>query len=183
MIKRKQIFLIQLLLIFLGTVISAKPLSKTIVWKYYEWRDWIYRWDSIAKADSLQPVVWMEIPEIELSTFIVADDTEKNLEKYPCLAEGQHLKESGLNIILGHRDMQFFKLKDLKDEHRIMFEFKDKSRKTYRIIETEVIAKDRTERRLADNQNKDMLVLMTCHPFLFLGSAPDRFLVWAELAE
>jgi LPXTG-site transpeptidase (sortase) family protein len=183
MITKRKVFIVQMLLLFVGTVIIAKPLSETIVWKVGNILDRKYRWDNITKKQHLLPVAWMEIPEINLSTFVVAYDTEDNLSRYPCLADSSALKEKGLNVILGHRDMQFFKLKDLQDSLFIEFEFSDKSKLRYSICETEVVPKDAAEKRLNDKQDEDWLVLMTCHPFLFVGSAPDRFLVWAKKVE
>ena len=123
MINKKTIFIVQMLLVFIATVIVSKPLSKIIVWKMDEFRDRKYRWESINKKKYLNPVAWMEIPEIELSTFVVSNPTEKNLSEYPCLADFSAIQTKGMNIVLGHRDMRFFKLRNLEYEHPIKLEF------------------------------------------------------------
>ncbi len=180
MINKKTIFIVQMLLVFIATVIVSKPLSEIIVWKMNDIRDRKYRWESINKKKDLNPVAWMEIPEIKLSTFVMADPTEKNLSEYPCLADFSAIQTKGMNIVLGHRDMRFFKLRNLEYDHPIKLEFSDKTTREFKICEMEVLPKDQAEKRLAEKKDENWLVLMTCHPFLFVGPAPDRFLVWAK---
>jgi len=178
--NKKTLFLIQMLLLFIGTVIVVKPLCNIIEVKMNDFLDKKYRWESINKKKYLNPVAWLEISEIELSTFIVADPTEKNLSEYPCLADRSSIEDRGLNLILGHRDMRFFKLRNLTYGNPVKLEFNDNSLKDYKIYEIEVLPKARAEERLKEKRDENWLVLMTCHPFLFVGPAPDRFLVWAK---
>ncbi len=183
MIKRKTLFIIQMLLLFIGTVLVAKPIYMIVGAKLNDYRDRKYRWESINRKKYLNPVAWLEIPDLELSTFIVADPTEKNLSEYPCLAEFSKVRTKGMNIVLGHRDMRFFKLRNLEYENPIRLEFNDNTSREYKICEMEVLPKDQAEKRLEEKKDENWLVLMTCHPFLFVGPAPDRFLVWAKEVE
>jgi len=181
--NKKTIFIIQMLLLFIGTVIISKPLCNIIEVKMNDFLDKKYRWDSISRKKYLNPVAWIEIPEIELNTFIVADATEENLSEYPCLADLSAIQTTEMNIVLGHRDMQFFKLRNLAYEYPIRLEFKDNTSREYKICEIEVLPKAKAAERLKEKKDENWLVLMTCHPFLYVGPAPDRFLVWAKEVE
>jgi len=178
--NKKILFIIQILLLFIGTVLVAKPIYIIVSAKVNDYRDRKYRWESISRKKYLKPVAWLEIPDLELNTFIVADPTEKNLSEYPCLAEFSNVQTNRMNIVLGHRDMRFFKLRNLEYGNPIKLEFEDNTSREYKICEMEVLPKDQAEKRLEEKKDENWLVLMTCHPFLFVGPAPDRFLVWAK---
>jgi len=51
----------------------------------------------------------------------------------------------------------------------------------YRVESTEVVSPEQTEVLAATRE--PLLTLITCYPFQYLGSAPDRFIVQARLVE
>jgi sortase A len=48
----------------------------------------------------------------------------------------------------------------------------------YRVVSTEVVSPD--DVAVLDPTDGEVLTLVTCHPFFFVGAAPNRFIVRAE---
>jgi sortase A len=48
----------------------------------------------------------------------------------------------------------------------------------YRVVSTRVVSPD--DIAVLDSTGGEVLTLVTCHPFYFVGPAPDRFIVRAE---
>jgi sortase A len=48
----------------------------------------------------------------------------------------------------------------------------------YRVVSTKVVSAD--DIAVLHPSESEILTLITCHPFYFVGSAPDRFIVRAE---
>jgi sortase A len=48
----------------------------------------------------------------------------------------------------------------------------------YRVVSTRVVSPDNVA--VLDASNGEILTLVTCYPFYFVGSAPNRFIVRAE---
>lgn len=81
-------------------------------------------------------------------------------------------------IISGHRDTYFHSLKNLKRNDLITVETA-KGTFTYFIKKFSVVpAQDYT---ILTPRSKPILTLTTCYPFSFIGNAPKRFIVTAEL--
>lgn len=85
--------------------------------------------------------------------------------------------EPGNMGIAGHRDSFFRPLKDIAKEDVITLttlrgEFR------YRVVSTRVVAP--TEVSVLSPTANEVLTLVTCYPFYFVGSAPERFIVRAE---
>jgi sortase A len=48
----------------------------------------------------------------------------------------------------------------------------------YRVVSTKVVGK--SDVAVLDPSRNEILTLITCYPFYFVGAAPDRFIVRAE---
>jgi LPXTG-site transpeptidase (sortase) family protein len=48
----------------------------------------------------------------------------------------------------------------------------------YRVVSTEIVAPQDVS--VLDSTGGETLTLVTCHPFYFVGAAPNRFIVRAE---
>jgi len=88
--------------------------------------------------------------------------------------------EAGNSIIAGHRDTHFRFLKDLKKGDVIGVDRGGK-RYEYRIVDFEIVRA--TDDRYYQPTATPMLTLVTCYPFYYVGPAPKRFVVRAELLE
>jgi sortase A len=95
-----------------------------------------------------------------------------------------HLMETALPgsagncVIAGHRDTQFRILRDIQVGENISLE-SDGQTFTYRVIERSIVAP--TDNRSLYPTAKPTLTLVTCYPFYYVGHAPKRFVVRAEL--
>lgn len=120
----------------------------------------------------------LELPRLGLSVIVVEGISKTTLRR----AVG-HIPDTALpgqsgNIgIAGHRDTFFRPLKDVQPDDIITLttllgEFR------YRVVSTMVVRPHHVA--VLDSSAKEILTLVTCYPFYFVGSAPDRFIVQAE---
>jgi sortase A len=85
------------------------------------------------------------------------------------------LPDKGGNIgIAGHRDGFFRVLKDIQPGQRIEVETRARVHR-FRVVSTEVV--DPTDLHVLADTLEPTVTLVTCFPFYFLGSAPQRFIV------
>ena len=114
--------------------------------------------------------------------FIVRDRASvENLLLGPARLEWSSLPgDRGNSIIAAHRDTHFRILKDLKKGEVITIE-RDGHAFHYRVVTLEIVRpKDDSFYRPTSNA---VLTLVTCYPFYYLGPAPKRFIVRAELLD
>jgi sortase A len=84
---------------------------------------------------------------------------------------------AGNSAIAGHRDGLFRPLKDVKIGDEIRFRTtRDLFR--YRVTKTAIVKPDDLS-VLAPRSGPATLTLITCYPFYYVGSAPERFVVHA----
>jgi sortase A len=120
----------------------------------------------------------IEIPRLGVSTIIRAGSDARTLR----LAVGHipgtaYPGEQGNIGLAGHRDTFFRRLRDIKvdDEIRIVT---PEDTYTFRVERTTVV-KPRDTWVLDDTPSATVLTLVTCYPFTYVGSAPNRFIVRA----
>jgi LPXTG-site transpeptidase (sortase) family protein len=121
------------------------------------------------------PLAILRIPDLALEVPVYATASELHLNRGAGLIAGMGLPDKGGNLgIAGHRDGFFRVLKDIRPGQRIEVETKNR-RHRYRVVSTEVV--DPTDLRLLADTVDPTITLVTCYPFYFLGSAPQRFVV------
>jgi len=81
-------------------------------------------------------------------------------------------------VIAGHRDTQFRALRNVEIGEEISLETGGRTYR-YRVINREVVAP--TDTSALDPTEKPTLTLVTCYPFYYVGPAPKRFVIRAEL--
>ena len=95
-----------------------------------------------------------------------------------------HLVDSALPgsrgncVIAGHRDTQFRVLRKVEIGEEISVEMGGRTYR-YRVIDREVVPP--TDTTSLDPTEKPTLTLVTCYPFYYVGPAPKRFVIRAEL--
>jgi len=120
----------------------------------------------------------LSIPRLHLSAMVREGAGEKTLS----LALG-HIPSTALpgqkgNVgVAGHRDRLFRGLKDIRGDDVIEFETLY-GRYTYQVESTEIVKPNDVEVLKAGDHSE--LTLVTCYPFYYVGSAPDRFIVKAR---
>jgi len=169
-----------------GFAVSARPVVHLVrrthasVTARTEW----VRWVKAARPETGvgEPAGWLSIPSIGIDTIVLMGDTKENLQRYPCLSRRSiSFSEPGfVKVVAAHRDTHFRRLGRISTGDRVRITLKDKRVLTYRVCDMEVVSRETAERRVAEKDGGDWLVLMTCHPFAFAGAAPERFLVWAR---
>ncbi|WP_338472671.1 class D sortase [Niallia sp. XMNu-256] len=81
-------------------------------------------------------------------------------------------------VLSGHRDTVFTRLGELEIGDRIIVEY-DGSLYEYRINKTWITHSD--DRTVIVSKDSPTLTLTTCYPFEFIGDAPDRYIIQADL--
>ncbi|HEX9736221.1 MAG TPA: class D sortase [Thermoanaerobaculia bacterium] len=88
--------------------------------------------------------------------------------------------ESGTVGLAAHRDSFFRSLGEI-EEGDLMQLATDRGTWTYRVTGHEVVELDAVH--VLSDTEKSRLVLVTCYPFNYVGSAPQRFVVYADRVE
>jgi sortase A len=79
--------------------------------------------------------------------------------------------------IAGHRDTFFRPLRNIQRNDIITLTTLHGEYR-YRVVSTKVVGP--YDIAVLDSDGNEILTLVTCYPFYFVGSAPDRFIVRAE---
>lgn len=119
----------------------------------------------------------IEIPRLGVSSVIRAGVDARTLRLAVGHIPGTALPgHSGNTGLAGHRDTFFRKLRDIRtfDEIRIVTPAGTVS---YEVERTRIVKPDDTW--VLDDTSIPSVTLVTCYPFTYLGSAPDRFIVRA----
>jgi sortase A len=122
----------------------------------------------------------LEAPRLGISVMVAQGVSGPTLRRSAGHIPGTALPgESGNVGIAGHRDTFFRPLKDVrKDDALILTTLQG----TYRYVvdSTTIVTPEDVE--VLDPQGRPTLTLVTCYPFYYVGSAPQRFIVQAHLA-
>lgn len=120
----------------------------------------------------------IEIPRLGLSA-IVAEGTDKTtLRRAVGHIPGTAMPgQPGNAGLAGHRDTFFRPLRDILQNDFIMLTTL-RGEYRYRVVSTRVVKP--TEVSVLHPTGNEILTLVTCHPFYFVGAAPNRFIVRAE---
>lgn len=120
----------------------------------------------------------IEIQRIGLSAIVFEGTGKKTLRQAVGHIRGTSLPGHPGNAgLAGHRDTFFRPLKDIrKDDIITVTTLRGEYR--YRVVSTRVVAP--TEVSVLLPTGTQTLTLVTCYPFYFVGSAPERFIVRAE---
>lgn len=133
------------------------------------------------KLDGKEMVGKIIEPNTNKQIPIIMGATEENLLGGATLYDnGIFPGDKGTAIILGHRETTFGFLKNIKKSDIIEVQtlnnlYKFKVRKTY-------ITTPEDESILAQEEGPSM-TLVTCYPFKYVGSAPERFIVKLDLVK
>jgi sortase A len=120
------------------------------------------------------------IPRLDAQLYVVEGDGARELRRGPGHMSGTALPGGNGNcVIAGHRDTHFRMLKDIRKGDDIVLETRT-GKYLYRVKSMKVVSPKDTE-ALQPTSNAE-LNLITCYPFYYVGSAPKRFVVEAQLA-
>lgn len=120
----------------------------------------------------------IQIQRIGISAMVMEGTSTKTLRRAVGHIRGTSLPGQPGNVgISGHRDTFFRALRNIRRDDIIMVttllgEYR------YRVMFTKVVGPN--DVAVLDPTGNEILTLVTCYPFFFVGSAPDRFIVRAE---
>ena len=145
----------------------------------FEWQQAGQRLALSDEAESTLAVLRIDSAEIEVPVF--ASTGKQALSKGAGHVEGTARPGDNGNIaIAGHRDTFFRGLKDLEVGADIEMATPEGSR-VFRVAELRIV--DPLDVSVLDPTEDTVLTLITCYPFYYVGPAPDRFIVRAELLQ
>jgi sortase A len=121
----------------------------------------------------------IEIRAIGLTAIIIEGIEESTLQRAVGHFPGNPIPGQQGNVALaGHRDTFFRPLRNIQYNDEIILTTLNGDF-CYRVNSTRVVEPEEIE--VLDNTGRDILTLVTCYPFDFVGHAPKRFIVRAEL--
>lgn len=121
----------------------------------------------------------LEIPRLHLRAMVREGDSAGTLGVALGHIPGTALPGANGNVgIAGHRDTLFRKLREVGKKDVIEFHTLGGSY-SYQVESTQIVQPDDVAVLKASEQPE--ITLVTCYPFDYIGSAPDRFIVKARL--
>jgi sortase A len=119
----------------------------------------------------------MEVSRLNISVVVVEGTSNKSLRRAIGHIAGTALPGQPGNVgIAGHRDTFFRPLRNIQHDDVITLTTSNGEYR-YRVVSTKVVSPDNVA--VLDSDQDEVLTLVTCYPFYFVGPAPDRFIVRA----
>jgi sortase A len=120
----------------------------------------------------------IEIPRLKLSVMLAEGADAATLRKAIGHIEGTAFPGEPGNVgIAGHRDTFFRPLRHIRDNDLVVLETL-RGRYCYRVVSTKIVRPDAVG-VLAPTPHQ-VLTIVTCYPFYYVGAAPYRFIVRAR---
>jgi sortase A len=124
------------------------------------------------------PLGRIEISAVGLTVMVLEGTDEGTLRRAVGHIRGTPLPGQRGNVALaGHRDTFFRGLRKIRVNDEITLTTLSGSYR-YRVDSTKVVKPEETE--VLEDYGDDILTLVTCYPFNFVGLAPSRFIVRAH---
>jgi sortase A len=121
----------------------------------------------------------LEAPSVKLSTVVLEGSDDGTLSRGSGHIEDTPFPGQPGNVgIAGHRDTTFRALRNIHIGDALEFKTADRLFR-YRISKTTIVGPD--DVYVLDPTPQPALTLVTCYPFEFVGHAPRRFIVRADL--
>ena len=134
----------------------------------------------VAGKQSGLPLAVLRIPKIRLETPLFDGTDELTLNHGAGRIIGTaHVGDQGNIGIAGHRDSFFRKLKDVRVGDAIELQTL-KGTLVYIVDQIQIVSPRQVE--VLRPTSVPSLTLVTCYPFYFVGSAPERYIVTASLS-
>ena len=120
----------------------------------------------------------LSIPRLNLTAMVREGDRERTLSLALGHIPGTALPGQTGNVgVAGHRDAIFRGLREVHKDDLIHFETLS-GNYFYQVEETEIVKPEQVSVLQASEHPE--LTLVTCYPFYYIGSAPERFIVKAR---
>jgi len=131
-------------------------------------------------AQKAMPESVLRIPKLKLEVPVYAGTSDMTLNRGAGLIEGTAAVESDSgNIgIAAHRDGFFRPLKDIQVGDRLFLDTVTATRE-YQVTRLDIV--DPSDVSVLAPTEDSTITLVTCYPFYYVGSAPKRFIVRAQI--
>ncbi|MFB6469039.1 class D sortase [Cytobacillus sp. Hz8] len=121
----------------------------------------------------------LEIPKLKSTLPIYHGSDEDELEK----GVGHYAKsvlpgENDNTVLSGHRDTVFRRLGEIKIGDQLIIQT-SAGKFTYKVKKTKIV--DKNDRTIIVPKPRATLTVSTCYPFNYIGSAPKRYILIANL--
>jgi sortase A len=134
-------------------------------------------WQNAINDPAPAPLGVLRIPRLRIEAALLEGTDDPTLERGVGLIEETARPGTEGNVgIAGHRDGFFRALKDIAEGDAIELQTLG-GRETYRVERTWIVEPEDVS--VLDPTPSRSLTLVTCYPFYFVGSAPQRFIVRA----
>ena len=131
---------------------------------------------AIVRRDGL--IGRIQIKRLGISVVLLEGTSNKTLRRAVGHIAGTALPGQSGNVgIAGHRDTFFRPLRKVQADDLITL-ITPGGEYRYRVVSTKIVSPESVE--ILNSDGHEILTLVTCYPFYFLGSAPERFVVRAE---
>jgi LPXTG-site transpeptidase (sortase) family protein len=147
--------------------------------------DWsekrINDFDALRNAGGMEevPAGVMRIPSVNLVLPLFEGTGEHNLTRGAGIIENtDELGGNGNTGLAAHRDGYFRSLQDVNIGDEIQV---DTLEATLRYRISDIFIVDPSDVHVLDRGERGQITLVTCYPFYFVGSAPQRYIVQADL--
>jgi sortase A len=130
------------------------------------------------RSSTGEPLGEIELTRIGVKAMILEGTDDRTLRRAVGHIPGTAMPGQPGNVaIAGHRDTFFRALHNVRQDDEITLMTLDGSYR-YRVDSISVVGPEDTH--VLDNSGGDILTLVTCYPFYFVGPAPRRFIVRAQ---
>jgi sortase A len=136
------------------------------------------KYAALAKDEGV-PLALLKIERLKLVAPVFPGTDAITLNRGVGVVEGTALPGEAGNVALsGHRDSFFRPLKDIVVGDSIELQTR-RGAQRFRVAEIRIV--DPLDVSVLDSTDATILTLITCHPFYYVGFAPDRYVVRAAL--
>ncbi len=124
------------------------------------------------------PVTRIRIPRVRLDAVVLEGISDATLSVAPGHYPGTALPGAGGHVVLAaHRDSFFKDLGDVERGDRVTLTRADGGEVSYTVSRSYIV--HMTNRTVIVPKDSELLTLITCYPFQYVGHAPYRYIVEA----
>jgi sortase A len=159
-----------------AAVSSAGPSGEVDTSLWAEGR--VEAWRESLELDLGRTIAILRVPEIRLEVPVLEGIDEMTLNRGVGRIPGTARPGEAGNLgLAGHRDGFFRGLKDVEVGDELELETLGGVR-SYRIEQISIVTPD--DVRVLEPSDEEVITLVTCYPFYFVGKAPQRYIVRAQ---
>jgi sortase A len=141
----------------------------------------IEAWQKSKVAAPVAVMALLEMPDVGLKVPVYEGASDVNMDRGAGHIKGTARPGGGGNVgIAGHRDGYFRVLKDAEIGDSLTLQTATGQR---RYTVNEILIVDPLDIEVLDSSEDQRITLVTCYPFYFVGDAPQRYIVKAQLDE